>query len=176
MWRNFLPEGANRNHEAANVFGGGSNCIKAEDVLAGEFPSEVLLFIGRFDTLQDWQKRYCEGLRKCGKEMKLVEYPNAIHGFYCFPQLPESALFGLDYLTGLKWAFHITNSVIWTLDNCGLNLPPVRGPSSIEIKKQGGLTPKACPNKIFKGPTVSYWGRPNTQKVITNANITMVAS
>lgn len=83
MWRNFLPEGADRNHKAANVF---------RDTVPEDFPSS-LVFVAGFDPLQDWQKRYCEGLRRCGKEVWLVEYPNGIHGFYNFPELPESALF-----------------------------------------------------------------------------------
>lgn len=91
MWRNFLPEDADRNHEAANVFGPGPN-VKAADMVPQEFPSS-LVFVGGFDPLQDWQKRYCEGLRRCGKEVTFVEYPNAIHGFYNFTELPESALF-----------------------------------------------------------------------------------
>ncbi|KAL3514119.1 hypothetical protein ACH5RR_026836 [Cinchona calisaya] len=90
MWKNFLPEGADRNHEATNVFGGGANS-EAEDTVPDAFPSS-LVFVGGFDPLQDWQKRYCEGLRRCGKEVTLVEYPNGIHGFYTFPELPESAL------------------------------------------------------------------------------------
>ncbi|CDP11516.1 unnamed protein product [Coffea canephora] len=90
MWRNFLPEGADRNHKAANVFRDGPN-FKEADTVPEDFPSS-LVFVAGFDPLQDWQKRYCEGLRRCGKEVWLVEYPNGIHGFYNFPELPESAL------------------------------------------------------------------------------------
>ncbi|CDP20305.1 unnamed protein product [Coffea canephora] len=88
---NFLPEGADRNHKAANVFRDGPN-FKAADTVPEDFPSS-LVFVAGFDPLQDWQKRYCVGLRRCGKEVWLVEYPNGIHGFYNFPELPESALF-----------------------------------------------------------------------------------
>ncbi|KAJ0959866.1 hypothetical protein J5N97_000404 [Dioscorea zingiberensis] len=42
------------------------------------------------DPLQDWQRRYCEWLRKSGKEAKLIEYPSMVHAFYVFSELPES--------------------------------------------------------------------------------------
>ncbi|KAL5712300.1 hypothetical protein ACHQM5_014488 [Ranunculus cassubicifolius] len=87
-WKAFLPEGADRDHEAANVFG-----PKATDIsnLRG-FP-RTLLFIGGLDRLKDWQKRYYLGLKRCGKEVKLVEYPNGVYAFYAFPELPEASLF-----------------------------------------------------------------------------------
>jgi acetyl esterase/lipase len=50
-WKAFLPEGANRNHEAAHVF---------ESIKAGieeAFPP-ALVVIGGFDPLHDWQLRY----------------------------------------------------------------------------------------------------------------------
>lgn len=93
MWKIFLPEGSDRNHEAANVFGGGRNSkVPAEIEKLSGFPG-TLMFVGGFDPLQDWQRKYSEGLRRCGKQVKLVEYPNAIHGFYAFPELPEFILF-----------------------------------------------------------------------------------
>ncbi|KAF5947104.1 hypothetical protein HYC85_017332 [Camellia sinensis] len=49
----------------------------------------TLVAVGGGDPLQDWQRRYVEGLKKSGKEVKLIEYPNAIHGFYIFPELPQ---------------------------------------------------------------------------------------
>ncbi|XP_059636817.1 probable carboxylesterase 18 [Cornus florida] len=88
MWKVFLPEGSDRDHEAANVFGGGS---KSVDLSAMNFPA-TMVFVGGFDPLQDRQRMYYEGLKKSGKEVKLVEYPNAIHGFYALPELPDSAL------------------------------------------------------------------------------------
>lgn len=42
--------------------------------------------IGRKGIVRGW-------LRRCGKEVWLVEHPNGIHGFYNFAELPESALF-----------------------------------------------------------------------------------
>nr|GMD26160.1 probable carboxylesterase 18 [Ipomoea batatas] len=82
MWRTFLPDGSNRDHVAAHVF---------EEELPEKFP-RTLLIVGGFDLLQDWGRKYGERLRKFGVEMKVVEYPNAIHGFYSFPELPESAM------------------------------------------------------------------------------------
>ncbi|XP_059590891.1 probable carboxylesterase 18 [Vitis vinifera] len=86
-WKAFLPEGSDRDHPAANVFG-----PKSSDISGLKFPKS-LVFMGGFDPLRDWQKRYCEGLKGNGKEVKVVDYPNAIHSFYIFPQLPESTLF-----------------------------------------------------------------------------------
>ncbi|KAM7256658.1 hypothetical protein ACFE04_012399 [Oxalis oulophora] len=83
----LFPEGEDRDHPAANVFGPRSEEISRVD----NFP-DTLLFVGGCDMLQDWQRRYYEGLKIAGKEVRLVEYPNAIHGFYAFPKLPESSL------------------------------------------------------------------------------------
>ncbi|RWW25676.1 hypothetical protein GW17_00009965 [Ensete ventricosum] len=58
LWRAFLPEGADRDHEASN----------------------------------DWQRRYYKGLRARGKEARLVEYPEAFHSFYAFPDLKQSTV------------------------------------------------------------------------------------
>ncbi|KAI3454327.1 hypothetical protein Pfo_010990 [Paulownia fortunei] len=91
LWRNFLPEGADRNHPAANVFGGGLNSETAAALTNLDFPS-TLVIVGGNDPLQDWQRRYVEGLKNCGKEVELIEYPDAFHGFYGFPELPEFAL------------------------------------------------------------------------------------
>ncbi|KAL5712299.1 hypothetical protein ACHQM5_014487 [Ranunculus cassubicifolius] len=87
-WKAFLPEGTDRDHEAVNVFGPNATDISN----LRSFPG-TLLFIGGLDRLQDWQKRCYEGLKRCGKEVKLVDYPNAVHGFYAFPELPEASLF-----------------------------------------------------------------------------------
>ncbi|XP_057973360.1 probable carboxylesterase 18 [Malania oleifera] len=83
MWKAFLPDGSDRDHPAANVFG-----PRAPDISRMKFPATVVI-VGGFDPLQDWQRRYYEGLKRIGKEAYLVEYPNAIHGFYGFPELPE---------------------------------------------------------------------------------------
>ncbi|KAJ6423033.1 hypothetical protein OIU84_024041 [Salix udensis] len=87
MWRSFLPEGSNRDHQVSNVFGPNS-----ADISELKLPA-VLVVVGGLDPLQDWQKRYYEGLKKSGKEVYLVEYVNAFHSFYLFPCLPEFPLF-----------------------------------------------------------------------------------
>ncbi|KAL6205061.1 hypothetical protein ACLB2K_022325 [Fragaria x ananassa] len=85
-WKAFLPVGEDRDHPVVNVFG-----PRSDDVLGLNFPATIV-FIGGFDLLKDGQKRYCEGLKKAGKEVYMVEYPKAFHGFYCFPQLKEWSL------------------------------------------------------------------------------------
>jgi acetyl esterase/lipase len=86
FWKAILPEGSDRDHAAVNVFGPNS-----VDISGMEFPATIM-FVGGFDPLQDWQKKYYEGLKRSGKEVCLIEYPNAIHSFYGFPELPESSL------------------------------------------------------------------------------------
>lgn len=81
LWEMFLPEGADRNHPAVNIFGGGGD--DGEVIERVEFPKSLVI-VGGFDPLQDWQKRYAQGLKKCGKQVEMVEYPNAFHGFYSF--------------------------------------------------------------------------------------------
>lgn len=85
-WKAFLPDGSCRDHPCVNVFGPNS-----VDVSGLKLP-DSLVVVGGSDPVQDWQKRYIEGLRSAGKEVRLVEYPNAFHGFYAFPELPETAL------------------------------------------------------------------------------------
>ncbi|XP_057792132.1 probable carboxylesterase 18 [Salvia miltiorrhiza] len=85
LWRMFLPAGADRNHAAVNVFGGGGGDERVRSV---EFP-RALVVVGGADPVQDWQRRYAEGLKRCGKQVELVEYANAFHGFYAFQDLPE---------------------------------------------------------------------------------------
>lgn len=84
-WKVFLPKGENRDHYAVNVSG-----PNAEDISGLDYP-RTLVFVGGWDPLQDWQRRYYEWLKRCGKEATLVEYPNMIHAFYIFPELPESS-------------------------------------------------------------------------------------
>ncbi|CAN0891040.1 Probable carboxylesterase 18 [Linum grandiflorum] len=86
LWKQFLPEGSNRDHPAAHVFNG-------EDISKVEgFPATVV-FTGGYDPFKDWHRKYYEWLKRSGKDAKLVEYENAIHTFYFYPELPESALF-----------------------------------------------------------------------------------
>uniref|UniRef100_A0A0E0EF49 Alpha/beta hydrolase fold-3 domain-containing protein n=1 Tax=Oryza meridionalis TaxID=40149 RepID=A0A0E0EF49_9ORYZ len=83
FWREVLPEGATRDHAAARVCGG-------EHVeLAEAFPP-AMVAIGGFDLLKGWQARYVEALREKGRPVRVVEYPDAIHGFHAFPELADS--------------------------------------------------------------------------------------
>ncbi|KAI4347422.1 hypothetical protein L6164_008237 [Bauhinia variegata] len=85
IWKVFLPDGSDRDHEAANVSG-----PNAVDISGMDYPKTLVVVAG-FDPLRDWQKRYYEWLRKSGKEAQLIEYPDMIHAFYIFPELPESS-------------------------------------------------------------------------------------
>ncbi|PNX84485.1 putative carboxylesterase 18-like protein [Trifolium pratense] len=84
LWKVFLPEGSDRDHGAANVSG-----PNAEDLSGLDYP-DTLVFVGGFDPLNDWQKRYYDWLKKCGKNAELIEYPTMIHAFYVFPDLAEA--------------------------------------------------------------------------------------
>ncbi|KAL6868317.1 hypothetical protein ACP4OV_015162 [Aristida adscensionis] len=84
MWRAFLPAGADRTHEACAPAAAAAG-LEA----AARFPAATVV-IGGYDPLQDWQRRYCEALRAAGKEVRVVEYPDAIHAFYVFPEFAES--------------------------------------------------------------------------------------
>ncbi|KAK7283724.1 hypothetical protein RIF29_13464 [Crotalaria pallida] len=85
LWKVLLPDGSNRDHPASNVSG-----PNAVDLSGVDYP-DTLVFVGGFDPLQDWQRRYYEWLKKCGKKAQLIEYPNMIHAFYVFPDLPEAS-------------------------------------------------------------------------------------
>ncbi|XWS44612.1 hypothetical protein CRYUN_Cryun15aG0062700 [Craigia yunnanensis] len=84
-WKAFLPNGSNRDHKAVNVSG-----PNAVDIAGLDFP-ETMVVVAGFDPLKDWQKRYYEWLKASGKEATLMEYPNMIHAFYVFPELPEAS-------------------------------------------------------------------------------------
>jgi acetyl esterase/lipase len=83
-WKAFLPEGSNRNHPAAHVTGEAG----PEPELADGFPPAMVV-IGGLDPLQDWQRRYAGMLERKGKAVQVVEFPEAIHAFYVFPELAE---------------------------------------------------------------------------------------
>jgi acetyl esterase/lipase len=85
MWRAFLPPGCDRSHEAANF----ASPAAAAGLDSPAFPP-VLLAIGGFDPLQDWQRRYGEMLKSMGKDVRVVEYPDAIHAFYVFPGFDDA--------------------------------------------------------------------------------------
>ncbi|KAI3960963.1 hypothetical protein MKX01_027701 [Papaver californicum] len=61
----FLPQGSDRNHAAVNVFGSDKS---VEEMTGLENFPDTLLIIGGYDPLQDWQRRYYQGLKKCGKK------------------------------------------------------------------------------------------------------------
>ncbi|CAL5084350.1 unnamed protein product [Urochloa decumbens] len=81
-WRAFLPEGADRDHPAAHVTDENAG-------LAEGFPPAMVV-VGGLDPLQDWQRRYADVLRRKGKSVRVVEYPEAIHAFFLFPVLLDS--------------------------------------------------------------------------------------
>ncbi|CAD6257560.1 unnamed protein product [Miscanthus lutarioriparius] len=85
MWRAFLPPGCDRTHEAANF----ASPAAAAGLDSPAFPP-VLLAIGGFDPLQDWQRPYGEMLKSMGKDVRVVEYPDAIHAFYVFPGFDDA--------------------------------------------------------------------------------------
>lgn len=86
-WKVLLPNGSDRDHEAVNVIG-----PNAVDISGLDYPNTIV-FMGGFDPLRDWQRKYYEWLRKSGIGAELIDYPNAIHGFYLFPELPHTRLF-----------------------------------------------------------------------------------
>lgn len=87
LWKAFLPEGAGRDHESCNVLGPRD---RAE--LGESFPKETMVVVGGWDPLQDWQRRYADGLRKKGKKVTLVEYEDSVHAFYVLPGVKEASL------------------------------------------------------------------------------------
>ena len=90
-WRAFLPEGADRNHPAAHVTGEAG----PEPELPEPFPPAMVV-VGGLDPLQDWQRRYAAMLERNGKAVQLVEFPDAIHTFYMFPELPDAGKLDKD--------------------------------------------------------------------------------
>ncbi|KAM2731823.1 hypothetical protein EV2_035445 [Malus domestica] len=84
LWKVFLLDGSDRDNKAVNPSG-----PNAVDIAGLEY-SNTLVFTWGLDPLQDWQMRYYQWLKKSGKEAKLIEYPNMVHAFYVFPELPES--------------------------------------------------------------------------------------
>ncbi|XP_027357312.1 probable carboxylesterase 18 [Abrus precatorius] len=86
-WKAFLPNGSNRDHESVNV--SGPNKL---DISGLDYPN-TLVFTGGFDPLLDWQRRYYEWLRESEKKAELIDFPNAVHAFYLFPELPQTSQF-----------------------------------------------------------------------------------
>jgi acetyl esterase/lipase len=91
FWKCFLPEGCNRDHEAVNV--SGPNALDISSL--HNFP-ETMVIIGKYDSLQVWQRRYCDYLRRNRKQVRQIEFPKRLHGFFLFPEFTESAQVILD--------------------------------------------------------------------------------
>ncbi|XP_028756505.1 probable carboxylesterase 18 [Neltuma alba] len=85
MWEFFLPDGSDRDHEAVNVTG-----PNGVNISAMNFP-DTIIFVGALDPLLDRQRKYYDWLKKSGKKAEIIEYPNTIHAFYFFPELPQSS-------------------------------------------------------------------------------------
>ncbi|EAZ40845.1 hypothetical protein OsJ_25324 [Oryza sativa Japonica Group] len=81
-WKAFLPEGADRNHPAAHVVTGDDD----DDAELHEAFPPAMVVVGGLDPLQDWDRRYAAMLRRKGKAARVVEFPEAIHSFYFFPE------------------------------------------------------------------------------------------
>ncbi|GLJ42896.1 hypothetical protein SUGI_0889130 [Cryptomeria japonica] len=79
FWRAFLPAGASRDHPAANVMG-----LSSPDILAVQVPPSLVV-IGGMDNLRDQQLQYMEHLMKMTKEVELLFYETAFHGFFTMP-------------------------------------------------------------------------------------------
>ncbi|XP_047070409.1 probable carboxylesterase 18 [Lolium rigidum] len=79
-WKAFLPEGADRNHPAAHVTG---------EAGPEAFPPAMVV-VGGLDPLQDYGRQYAAMLRRKGREVRVVEFPEAVHAFYFFPVLPDT--------------------------------------------------------------------------------------
>ncbi|EFJ23284.1 hypothetical protein SELMODRAFT_271143 [Selaginella moellendorffii] len=85
-WKLFLPEGADRDHPACNVFGPGS---AAERVL-GEIPvPKSLVVVAGLDLTQDWQLRYARGMERSGKSVEVLVLEDTPVGFFIFPNTEQ---------------------------------------------------------------------------------------
>ncbi|XP_051214080.1 probable carboxylesterase 18 [Lolium perenne] len=84
-WKAFLPEGADRNHPAAHVTGEAGPELELPEA----FPPAMVV-VGGLDPLQDYGRQYAAMLRRKGKEVRVVEFPDAVHAFYFFPVLPDT--------------------------------------------------------------------------------------
>ncbi|EER97518.1 hypothetical protein BDA96_02G387700 [Sorghum bicolor] len=93
LWRAFLPPGATRDHEAANVPAAIRRDAGAGDDRWRTFPP-TLVCVGGWDVHQDRQRAYADALRAAGaEEVTVAEYPDAIHAFYILDDLADSKKF-----------------------------------------------------------------------------------
>lgn len=75
-WKVFLPEGATRDHPAANVMGADS-----PDILGLPLPPSLVV-VGGLDILKDRDLEYFEYLKRMGKQVELLFYENGVHSFH----------------------------------------------------------------------------------------------
>lgn len=87
LWRAFLPPGATRDHEAANV----PAALRRDAERRRAFPP-TMVCVGGWDAHQDRQRDYANALRAAGgaEEVVVAEFPDAIHAFYIFDDLADS--------------------------------------------------------------------------------------
>lgn len=78
MWRMALPEGATRDHPAANPFGPES--LPLDDV---SFPPVLVAKAGQ-DRMRDRVAEYVNRLRAMGNSVELAEFEEQGHGFFVF--------------------------------------------------------------------------------------------
>lgn len=80
FWRAFLPDGADRDHEASNVFG-----PNAPDISRLPLPP-IFVIIGTHDILKDREVAYAKEMaRIVGKDNVLVKkYAGGFHGFFAY--------------------------------------------------------------------------------------------
>ncbi|GMH11883.1 hypothetical protein Nepgr_013724 [Nepenthes gracilis] len=71
FWKHSLPDGLDRNHPIASVFGSKSKDTEG----VNNFPA-TLVVVGGLDPLRDSNRKYREWLKRSNKETKKVEYPN----------------------------------------------------------------------------------------------------
>ncbi|CAN6176184.1 unnamed protein product [Urochloa humidicola] len=89
-WRAFLPHGATRDHEAADAPDAIRRVVEERERRWRAFPPAVVC-VGGWDVHQDRQRAYAATLRDAGaEEVAVVEYPDAIHGFYILEELADS--------------------------------------------------------------------------------------
>lgn len=78
MWRMALPEGATRDHPAANPFGPESAPLDGVP-----FPPVLVAKAGQ-DRMRDRVAEYVHRLRAMGKPVELAEFEGQGHGFFVF--------------------------------------------------------------------------------------------
>lgn len=95
-WKAFLPDGATRDHPAANVTG--------TDISGLSLPPSLVV-VGGLDLLKDRDLLYVEHLKNMGcKQVELLFYEDGIHGFHLFPYYLAS-----KFIDDLKHFLQIKN-------------------------------------------------------------------